>query len=320
LIDFRYHIVSLIAVFLALALGLFLGSTTLQSTVTRNLHHQADAVTSRNRSLEANNSLLSAQFKAEQGLTTSVEPYAVSGQLTGGTVALVSAPGVDTKERKAVATTLQLAGATVTADVQLQPAYLDPTQDAELGALATELTLPGRALPQGNGSTEVSSELAAVLFARPGHHAVSRSHVAAALNALSDGKFLSISGNLPTHPAGLAVMLLAAPNAGASATTAQTQDTIVLTLAADLRGSSTGLVIAGPTPVAGDSGGAFAAARADSALTKTVSTVNMDAGKGDDPAAGRIAIVLALAAAATGQNGSYGLGQSTPLPTISASP
>jgi hypothetical protein len=32
MIDFRYHIVSIVAVFLALALGLFLGSTTLQST------------------------------------------------------------------------------------------------------------------------------------------------------------------------------------------------------------------------------------------------------------------------------------------------
>ena len=45
MIDFRYHIVSIVAVFLALALGLFLGSTTLQSTVTRNLDRQANRVT-----------------------------------------------------------------------------------------------------------------------------------------------------------------------------------------------------------------------------------------------------------------------------------
>ena len=48
-IDFRYHVVSIVAVFLALALGLFLGSTTLQSTVTNQLHHQADLVTRENK-------------------------------------------------------------------------------------------------------------------------------------------------------------------------------------------------------------------------------------------------------------------------------
>jgi Copper transport outer membrane protein, MctB len=319
-IDFRYHIVSLIAVFLALALGLFLGSTTLQSTVTRNLHHQADAVTSRNRSLNAKNLVLSTQFKAEKALTAAVEPYAVSGRLTGDTVALVSAPGVDSKARKAVATTLVLAGATVSADIQLQPSYLDPTQDAELGALATELSLPGHALPPGNGSTEVSSELAAALVARPGHHAVSRSRVAAALNALSDGKFLSFSGSPPTHPASLAVMLVAPATAGVSTTTAQAQATAVLTIATDLRASSTGVVIAGPAPEAGATDGALAAARADSALSKTVSTVNLDSGNGDDPTAGRIAIVLALAAPPSGQPGAYGLGESPTLPTPAASP
>ncbi|MBV9097022.1 MAG: copper transporter, partial [Frankiaceae bacterium] len=33
MIDFRYHVVSILAVFLALALGLFLGGTTLQGYV-----------------------------------------------------------------------------------------------------------------------------------------------------------------------------------------------------------------------------------------------------------------------------------------------
>lgn len=320
MIDFRYHIVSIIAVFLALALGLFLGSTTLQSTVTNNLRHQAHSVTSQNRSLEATNTLLSNEFKDEKALTAAVEPYAVSGRLAGETVAMVSAPGVDSNVRKAVSATLTLAGATVTADVQLQPAYVDPTQDGVLGGLAGQLSLANHPLPPGNGSTQVSTELAAVLLARPGHHGVARLRVADTLNALTTGKFLSISGSPPAHPASLAVMLVAAPNTDLAAATAQTQNTILLTLAADLRASSTGLVIAGPTPVPAASGGALAAARADSALTKSVSTVNLDTGSGQDPAAGRIAIVLALAAAPSGQVGAYGLAEQPPLATTSASP
>jgi len=37
-IDFRYHLVSIIAVFLALAIGIVVGSTALQPTVENTLH------------------------------------------------------------------------------------------------------------------------------------------------------------------------------------------------------------------------------------------------------------------------------------------
>ena len=43
MIDFRYHVVSIVAVLLALALGLFLGSTTLQGRVFDDLKGRANA-------------------------------------------------------------------------------------------------------------------------------------------------------------------------------------------------------------------------------------------------------------------------------------
>jgi hypothetical protein len=319
LIDFRYHIVSIVAVFLALALGLFLGSTTLQSTVTHSLHDQADQLTSRNRADEAKNSLLSSELGAEQALTAAVEPYAVQNRLSGTTVALVSAPGVDSKLRKSISATLQFAGATVTADVQLQSSYLDPAQDAELGGLASSLALPNHPLPQGNGATEVSSELAQVLLTRPGRRTVSSSHIDATLTALGVGKFISVAGNQsqPVHPATLAVFLLASPNTSEPLTLAQSQNTALLTLAADLAAASTATVVGGPVPVDGVAGSALAAARADSVLTKSVSTVDFAS---DDLAAGRIAVVLALANASDGTVGAYGLGSSQKLPIASATP
>lgn len=317
MIDFRYHVVSIVAVFLALALGLFLGSTTLQSTVTNNLSQQAKHVTSENRALYATNKQLNGELGAERGLTKALEPYAVDGRLIGATVALVSAPGVDGSTRKAVTATLQLAGATVTADVQLQASYLDPTQDAELGALAQELVLPNHTLPQGNGATQVASELAAVLLARPGRHAVARSHVDQALSALADGKFIKVSGNPPTRPASLAVFLVPAPTATVTPTVVRAQNTALLTLAADLRASSTATVIGGLEPAPGVTGGTIAAARADSVLSKTVSTVDIDS---NDPAAGRIAIALALANAPTEPPGPYGLDSPPSVPSASATP
>jgi hypothetical protein len=212
-----------------------------------------------------------------------------------------------------------MAGASVTADVQLQPAYLDPTQDAELGGLAAQLRLPGRTLPSGNGSTQASAELAEVLATRPGRTPVSRANVEATLSALSAGKFISLAGNPPTHAATLTVLLAPAPSPSVSAPNTLTQSTILLRLAAQLRASSTGMVLAGHTTTPPVAGGVLAAAKADALLSKSVSTVDL----GDDtadPAAGRIAIVLALANTSSGKPGSYGLGQNPPVPTPTASP
>ncbi len=321
MIDFRYHIVSIVAVFLALALGLFLGSTTLQGTVTRNLDRQANRVTGEYNGEVAINGQLTKQLKAEQSLTNDVEPYAVADRLTGEAVAVVSAPGVDGNLQKSVVNTLQLAGATVSADILLQPSYIDPTQDAELGQLATELVLPNHALPSGNGATEMSSILANVLATRTGRHSAGRTKVDAALNALSVGKFISVIGDLPTRPADMVVLLLADPTSTSSATLVQAQNTELMTLAKDLRGASNAAVVAGPDPAKGESGSALAAARADPALTKNTSTVDFDVVKPTDPAAGRIAIVLALSNAESGTVGNYGLGESSQvLPTASASP
>jgi hypothetical protein len=317
-IDFRYHIVSIVAVFLALALGLFLGSTTLQSTVTDNLHHQAAVVTGRNNALRAQNNQLSTALGHEQQFTVSTEPYMLANRLTGESVALVSAPGVDGKTRKDVSTALQEAGATVSADVALQSSYVDSTQDAELGQLANELA-PHHRLT-GSGATRVSTQLAAALVVRPGHHALSRSRVQTDLTALSDGGFISVSGQLPAHQASLAVMLLASPGTTTTAV-AQAQDAILLRLASDLRGATTGTVLAGPDPVPGTSGGTLSAAQADGTLSKTTSIVTLEPDNGgSDPAAGRIAIVLALANAPAGITGVYGLGQNPPLPSPSPTP
>lgn len=318
MIDFRYHIVSLIAVFLALALGLFVGSTTLQSTVTNNLKRQADRVTGENRHLVAQNKVLNSQLSDNRGFIAAIGPYAVANRLSGASVALVSAPGVSSDDRSAFTTELAAAGASVTADVQLQSAYLDPTQDAELGGLAEQLKLPGHRLPTANGSTEISSELAAVLAERPGRNPVSRTHVESTLSALSDGKFISVSGNPPTHPATLAVMLVPAPNSSLSQATAQAQNTILLSLASQLRRFTTALVVAGPTQTPLVAGGALAAVDADSTLSKTVSTVDLG-NQDQDAAAGRVSVVLALADL-SGKPGSYGLGQSPPVPSASPTP
>lgn len=317
MIDFRYHIVSLVAVFLALALGLFLGSTTLQSTVTHNLKHQADSVLSKNRSLSTTNGQLKTENANLSGFTSAIQPYVVAGRLAGESVALVSAPGVDGGSRDDLVKALNQAGATVSADIDLQPGFLDATQDAELGQLAKELA-HSRPLPRANGATQAAYELARALVTRPGGRVASQRRINSILSTFAAGKMISVSGRTPFHQASLAVLLVPdkAPS-GASATTATSQSTILISVAEQLRAASTGVVMVGPSIAPDATADApIVTARSDSTLTKTVSTVDAI-----ETAPGRIATVLALAAAPSGRVGKYGLdGSHETSPVISPSP
>lgn len=315
MIDFRYHVVSLVAVLLALALGLFLGSTTLQGRVFDDLKGRADQVNRENAALEQRLQATRTQLSQQQSFAAALEPTMVAGRLAGETVSVVSAPGVSDKVRQSLLSTLQAAGATVSADVRLDPAYVDPTQAAELGQLAQELAGSGPPVAGTTGVERADSQLADVLVTRPGRPVVSATRLQSVLAAYSDGKLLSVSGAPLTRPATLAVLLLAPADAATDARTVTNEDDALLSLAHDLGADSSGAVIAGPSPVAGATGVLEAARSTDAALIKGVSTVDST-----DQAAGRIATVLALDAARSGVSGSYGPTRPSPLPSPTATP
>jgi hypothetical protein len=313
-IDFRYHIVSLVAVFLALALGLFLGSTTLQSTVTHNLRKQADSVISRNHDLQSANDRANQELKADQAFAAAVEPYAVGAKLLDTTVAVVSAPGVDGGVRQQMLTTLGEAGAAVTADVRLQDGFLDSRQDTTWGQLAAQLA-GGRPLPRTNGAGQAAAELARVLVNRPGARIPTAQRIDTVLSTFGSGKMLALGGQTPVRAADLAVLLVPLGSAPDSSPVATAQYADLIALARALRHDSSGVVVAAPTIADASSVGALAAMRADASLSKIVSTVDSD-----DTAVGRVATVLALSAAPAGTVGSYGIAQNPPLPVPSPAP
>jgi hypothetical protein len=313
-IDFRYHIVSLVAVFLALALGLFLGSTSLQSTVTHTLRQQANRVTADNQSLENQKDALNDELSTQQAFAAGVEPYAVSGKLIDAGVVVISAPGVDSGARSALLATLTAAGASVTADVRLQSSYLDPEQDATLGQLALQLAGSKR-LPRASGAIQAATELARALVARPGIKTPSERQIETTLGTFSDAKMISVQGTAPVHTADLAVLLVPLGSAPGGSAAALQQNSDLIGLATALRHHSSGVVVASPTLLSGANDGALPAIRESSAISSTVSTVDSD-----ETPIGRVATVLALAEAPGGTTGQYGASQKTPLPSASAGP
>lgn len=314
MIDFRYHVVSIVAVFLSLALGLFLGSTTLQGAVFSDLQKRVDKVESQKNALLTQVDQMGGQLGEQRAFDQLVEPYAVAGRLSGQLVVVVSAPGASGEARSRLMTTLEQAGATVTADVRLQAAMLDPKQDAFLGGLADRLSVPGRPAPSGSGAERAVAQIADVLGVRPEVRPLPASTVANVLTAYTGGNLLTtppVHGNEP-RPGTLVVLLAGAPMATTTdPAIVQTQQSLLGVLARDLDAASLGAVIAGPLPATGQKGDLVLSVR--SVAGSGVSTV-----RGVDQSAGRVATVFALLEQIYGKSGSYGLTSgSVPLPTPS---
>jgi hypothetical protein len=316
LIDFRYHVVSITAVFLALALGLFLGSTTLQDAVVHTLNSNVKRVTHENTSLGNQVHDLQTQVNAGHDFDNALLPYAVSGRLAGQLVTVISAPGTSDTTRKQVIAAIAAAGGTLSADVRLQDAIVSPQQDVFLSALTERVTIPGHPVdPAADGAGRAADQLAAVLGTRPSARAPTPATVATVLAAYSTGKLINIANTPATpRPGTLALVLTGpAPSSGTDAASVKAEQTFVLDLLRHLDQTSLGAVVATPTPDVGGSADIGSAAAA-AGLTKKISTVT-----GADTPAGQIATVFALAAQVEGTAGRYGLTQS-PLPVASGAP
>ena len=313
MIDFRYHLVSLIAVFLAVALGIVIGTTQLNGPVLTNLQGQVTALQDDKRQLEDQTQQLQTELDGAGGFDEAIGPTLVQGSLTGRSVLLVVASAdVDAEVVEGLTALVGSAGATVTGTIRLSDTYGDASTAA---TVQTFLTGPGRptsvVLPESDDvGAQLASALAQVLMV-PGagspEAGVQPSPVdtATLLSGLEELDVLS-QDTSSVSPADFAVVVTSGPVSGEDAES-QTAALVQLASALDTEGS--GAVVAGDQTAAAD-GGLVAAVRADQPVTTAVSTVdNVSA------AAGQISTVLALAAEGRGTSGEYGVGEDTqPVP------
>ena len=90
MIDFRYHLVSLIAVFLAVALGIIIGTTALNDPIAANIEGQVSALEQDKRNLEDRTQQLQAQVETADAFDRAVAPALVDGALNGSSVLLIA--------------------------------------------------------------------------------------------------------------------------------------------------------------------------------------------------------------------------------------
>jgi len=310
-IDFRYHLVSLIAVFLAVALGIVIGTTQLNGTVLDGLEAQVGTLTDQNNTLEAQTESLTEQLSQNDAYDDAVAPLIVANRMVGSSVLLVvTSDDVSTEVVGLTTSLLAASGAELAGTLRLQPAFTDPQTAPELQEYVTGRGLPpGITLPQTDETSTLVASLVSQVLMRPadGGPAPAQTAIDTVLAGLAAlGVVTSESGIVESADYAL---ILTGGRITDGDVDARNRALLALAVALDSAGS--GAVVAGDA-TADAEGGLVAAVRADAGSATSLSTVN-----NIDAASGRVAALLALTAERTGQSGNYGVGEGTvPLPPL----
>ena len=288
MIDFRYHLVSIIAVFLALAVGLAVGSTALTGTAEQALTAAQHRLTSQNKSLTKQNELWQHQIAGDQAFAAANSARLLAGLLTDERVVLIAAPGADSAVTTGLTSALREAGATVTGQVSLTSAFTTTSgqNEAALSQLAQNLAgSAGLVLkPVSAGSTIAGQQDAAQVLAAgllAGGANLTSVASQAILTGFSRGDFISVDSGAPASaPANLAVLVTPSGQPPQ-----QSVSEVLMAVASELQSAGSGTVMAGAVSSI-DSGSVI---NAEISAGNAVSTVD-----NADTETGQIMVVQAL--------------------------
>ncbi|MFG1927450.1 copper transporter [Cryptosporangium sp. NPDC048952] len=308
MINFRYHVVSLTAVFLALAVGLVLGTAALNGTVANQINEQVGGLRNSNDQLRDQVEELQTRAASQNEFVRQIAPGLLAGKLNTRSVLLVSGPTADNADRDQVAKMLTTAGATITGQVRLRKDFTDPNKDDALQDLAARITPAGVTnLPNNGVGVETSSALlATALLANPAQiTALNRTSI---IEAYENLQVLDLDGQVATTPPTAVVFVTGSPETGSGA---DVRNKAFVEIVKQFDTVAAQMVLAGST--AAGAGNPVAAVRDDGTLAKAISTVD-----GVSLAEGQVATAMALVEQFNGQVGHYGTGSGATarIPTL----
>lgn len=292
MISLRQHAISLVAVFLALAVGVALGSGFVGDRVT--------ARDDSSSSLRSENDTLNARVNAADSFNAAIAPRLLRGLLADRSVVVVTTPDATDADVTAVKQTLNQAGAGFGGQIGLTDQLVGDTSAQRLTSIVDQAIPAGATLrPELTDSGGRVGDLLGALVLRKlqSPAQVAPGDVAAGLQALREAGYISyVDGSVTSGQLAVVVTGGAVPaNSGA-------RGQLVARFASSFGARGVGAVLAGRSGSA-DGGAAVAVVRADGSLARTVSTVD-----DVDSSTGRIATAVALAQAQRGQTGAYGTG------------
>jgi hypothetical protein len=247
-ISLRYHIVSLVAVFLALALGIVVGSTVLQEGTVSVLRATGERVRQESEKNSRENVALKQDKARLEAFGAAYLPELIQGRLKGRPVVLVDTDKADSGLRDTVRKALEDAGAEIDGQVTLSDQHL------ALGAEA-DRTAVGRLLGADAGGPEVLRD---TLVKRLADRLVTSSAIpqedgqrpSDLLTSLQDADFLDLKLSKPItagtdpFPRQGSTFVLLGPSP-AAAPTAVAPDTVLVPLADQVSSRASGGAVAG---------------------------------------------------------------------------
>ncbi|MGX7679628.1 copper transporter [Jatrophihabitans sp. DSM 45814] len=295
MISFRYHLVSIIGIFLAIALGVVIGTSALNGAVVGDLRRQVSDLKQSNASAVQANQTLQSQAGDADDLAKAFGTKIANSSLAKTNVVIVGAPGASSEFKDGLAAEVAAAGGKVTARIQLSANFTDPKRATDIRALATSGAHPvGLQLPTTDDAGTLAGSLLGFVLLGKGQ-ATDLTQVLAGLGTLGMAK------SEGANPAAGKVILLVAPGAKAASDPDNAAGKILLSMA-------TQFAVTGPTVVVGDNasatqGGLVSLVRADSTAKQGVSTVD-----DGNTALGQLTTVLVAAEALAGRPGQFGTG------------
>ena len=168
MINLRYHIVSLVAVFLALGMGILAGSTFIDKVTVEALNNRLEDVRGSVARIREENRLLAEELARGRAFEEQARPLMVRGQLEGVPVLVAAVQGVDRAPVDALHTALWEAGASLAGTVWFGPRMRLDSEDelsAFSGVVAVSPALTGASREQALARLADPGRLAALVDA-----------------------------------------------------------------------------------------------------------------------------------------------------------
>jgi len=319
-IDFRYHLVSIVAVFLALTVGLVLGTTMLQDPLLNTLQSETSDLRGQSEDLRSERDVADKVNAGADEMAEAVSSDMLAGRLADLSVVVVTSPGANHEVADGLAERVEEAGGEVVGRIAVTDALVDAGNATFVDELSIQVSQDPDSLsggPYEKAGTELGRALATVDAeidvdgetgegtaedAGDGESVAAGGHdggydAEAVLDAFSEGGLIQVEGE-PAVSADALIVL--APAAGADqGADREAANAVLTTVTTALHREVGAAVLAGDVPSSrGD--GMLAQARAAEPEFATADVTGRPMGD--------IIAVLALAENLGGGAGAYGIG------------
>ncbi|OBH04174.1 channel-forming protein [Mycobacterium sp. E2699] len=312
MISLRQHALSLAAVFLALAVGVVLGSGFLSDTLLSSLRAEKRDLYTQISGLNDQKNAMNEKLAAANNFDNQLAGRILHDALGGKSVVVFRTPDAKDDDVAAVAKFIGQAGGTVTGTVSLTQEFVDANSAEKLRTVVNSSVLPAgqqlstKLVDQGSQAGDLLG-IALLVNANPAVPPVDDPQRDTVLASLRDTGFITYQPAEHLGPANAALVV----TGGALPQDAGNQGVSVARFSAAMAPHGSGTLLAGRDGAA-TGGAAVAVTRADAGMSSAISTVD-----DVDVAPGRITAVLGLHDLINGGHvGQYGTGHGATSITV----